>query len=158
MSMLINPNNMGSPQEIKKYGDFKTLKGYIDKASETLKQMDNDDKVDLSPAKGNVAVVDYPLLGSNVKSTGAFTFDPETGKASKLDLESQARAGNAFGYEKVDTHLTFTTDDDSQVYDFQKRTFVKDTLTEMSDSSKFHWKFTVNNNGTVLFEDLPYQQ
>jgi len=158
MSMMINPNNFGSPQEIKKYGDFKTLKGYVDKASDTLKALDNDDKIDLSPAKGNVAVADYPVLGSNVKSTGTLTFSPETGNASKLDLESQSRAGNAFGYEKVTTRLTFTQGDDSQIYDFQKRVYVSDELSGLDDTTKFHWKYTVNNNGTILFENLPYQQ
>jgi len=154
MAMTINPNNMSSSQEVKKYSDFKKIKGYVDQTADKLKNIDNDDKVDLSPALGNVAVDNLPVI-NNIRGTGVFSFDPQTGTAKQLDMELKDRKEWMGQVATANTHLKYSDDGINQVYDFDKREHVHDNLSGLSDNGKFHVKYTVNKEtGLIDFEEL----
>ena len=158
MAMNINPNNMSSSAEVKTYKHFKDLKGHVDKAVDKLKNIDNDDKVDLSPAKGNVAIENFKVFDTNVRATGALTYDPQSGEVKKLDLDTKDTAEYMATSDTVKTHISYADDGNTQVYDFQKHDHVHDHLSELTDNTKFHWKYTVDKKTGVITaeENLPY--
>ncbi len=155
MAMNINPSNLSSAKEVKNYSIFKQIKGHVDTASANMKNIDNDDKVDLSPAMGNVAVENRKVFGGNVLATGSLTYDVQTGNVQKLDLDTSSSASYMGTSDTIKGHISFSDEGNTSVYDFKKSDHVHDHLSELTDNSFMHIKCTVNKEtGVINYEDL----